>query len=278
MSDKQIQITFFFKNKKQKTSDNVDRNSAAVNTTSGNLNQVEDGITTFSPTSPSSTTASPIASPLSTAGLLSSITITSPSSMRKLKCEFVCCTSDKPFVPETQVNLKASDDKRSCQLGWFVKYKWLSFCQVKMNWNNGKNVYCYYCRNAFLSGFHPESNKIGETTLTCTGFTDWKNAISRFSKHESGKVHHDCVYLVNQQQKPTVAAQLSLTHQAQQSQRRRMLFIEVECIRYLLRQGLALRGHIEEEGNLLQLLKLREADVDGLSSWIKEGNYLSHQI
>ena len=57
-----------------------------------------------------------------------------------------------------------------------------------------------------------------------------------------------------------------------------MLLIEIECIKYLLRQGLALRGHVEYEGNLIQLLKLREADVDGLSSWIKDGRYLSHDI
>ena len=71
---------------------------------------------------------------------------------------------------------------------------------------------------------------------------------------------------------------MSLTHQIQQAQRRRMLLIEIECIKYLLRQGLALRGHVEYEGNLIQLLKLREADVDGLSSWIKDGRYLSHDI
>lgn len=57
-----------------------------------------------------------------------------------------------------------------------------------------------------------------------------------------------------------------------------MLLIEIQCIKCLLRQGIALRGHVEDEGNLIQLLKLREADVDGLSSWIKEGNYLSHDI
>ncbi len=90
--------------------------------------------------------------------------------------------------------------------------------------------------------------------------------MARFPKHESSRVHSDCVYLVNQQKKPTVAARISLTHQIQQAQRRRMLLIEVECIKCLLRQGLALRGHVEDEGNLIQLSKLRESDVDGLSS------------
>ncbi len=139
-------------------------------------------------------------------------------------------------------------------------------------------MYCYFCRCAYFGGFHPEINKIGETSLTFAGYQDWKNALARFSKHESGKVHCDCVYLVKQQQKPTVAARLSLAHQKQQTERRKMFLVQVECVKYLLRQGLALRGHIENEGNLIQLLKLRTADVHGLDSWVANGNYLSHDI
>ncbi|CAF1006226.1 unnamed protein product [Didymodactylos carnosus] len=246
--------------------------------------------TTASPTSVSSTTCptpvSPtlissisIASPSNSSTTASStpvspttISSTSDSSKSKLKCQLVCCTSDGPFVPQSQSDLKISGDKRSCQLGWFLTYKWLSYCKSE------NKTYCYYCRTAYFGGYHPESNKIGETALTFNGYADWKNALARFAKHESGKIHGDCVYLVKQQLKPTVAARLNLTHQVQQGQRRRMLLTEVECIRYLLRQGLALRGHIEDEGNLIQLLKLRQDDIDGLSVWIKDGNYLSHDI
>ncbi|CAF1566210.1 unnamed protein product, partial [Adineta steineri] len=46
-------------------------------------------------------------------------------------------------------------------------------------------VYCYYCRTAYYGGFHPEANKIGESTLVFTSYGDWKNALTRFSKHES---------------------------------------------------------------------------------------------
>jgi Domain of unknown function (DUF4371) len=114
--------------------------------------------------------------------------------------------------------------------------------------------------------------------LTFAGYQDWKNALARFAKHESGKVHNDCVYLVKQQQKPTVAARLSLVHEKQQRERRKMFLVQVECVKYLLRQGLAIRGHAENEGNLIQLLKLREGDVHGLDSWVENGNYLSHDI
>ncbi|CAF4616577.1 unnamed protein product, partial [Rotaria sp. Silwood2] len=174
--------------------------------------------------------------------------------------------------PEDQSDLESTGRKRICQLGWFTKFKWLSYCKSK------KKVYCYFCRYAYFGGFHPEINKIGETSLTFAGYEDWKNALARFVKHESGKIQSDCVYLVKQQQKPTVAARLSLAHEKQQTERRKMFLVQVECVKYLSRQGLAIRGHVENEGNLIQLLKLREADVHGLDSWVEDGNYLSHDI
>ena len=46
----------------------------------------------------------------------------------------------------------------------------------------------------------------------------------------------------------------------------------------LLRQGIAVRGPTEPEGNLQQLLILRTEDIPDLSSWLADGNYLSHYI
>ena len=43
-------------------------------------------------------------------------------------------------------------------------------------------------------------------------------------------------------------------------------------------QGLAIRSHKEEEGNLVQLLMCRSEDIHGLEGWIKDGRYLSHNI
>ena len=45
-----------------------------------------------------------------------------------------------------------------------------------------------------------------------------------------------------------------------------------------MRQGLAVRGHKEEEGNLYQLLKCRSEDVGTLSKWLNDGRYLSHEV
>ena len=45
-----------------------------------------------------------------------------------------------------------------------------------------------------------------------------------------------------------------------------------------MRQGLAVRGHDEEEGNLSQLLKCRSQDKTDIGEWLQNGTYQSHDI
>ncbi len=67
----------------------------------------------------------------STLALLTLPSFTSTSSTTRLKCEATCCTSDYLYVPQNQSEFKLSSDKRSCQLGWFLKYQWLTYCKVR---------------------------------------------------------------------------------------------------------------------------------------------------
>ncbi len=57
-----------------------------------------------------------------------------------------------------------------------------------------------------------------------------------------------------------------------------MLLKQLSSLRYLVRQGLALRGHHDSEGNLFQLLLCRSEDVSELRKWLKDGKYFSHDI
>lgn len=52
----------------------------------------------------------------------------------------------------------------------------------------------------------------------------------------------------------------------------------LEALRFLLRQGIAIRGHFEEEGNLRQLLLAWSNNCKDLWEWNKEGKYMSHEI
>ncbi len=56
-----------------------------------------------------------------------------------------------------------------------------------------------------------------------------------------------------------------------------MLLITLSSLRFLLRQGLAIRGHEETEGNLLQILLLRAEHCSDLK-YIIDKQYLSGEI
>ena len=59
---------------------------------------------------------------------------------------------------------------------------------------------------------------------------------------------------------------------------RQMLLTQLSTLRYSLRQGMAVRGHHEEEGNLAQLLLLRSNEIPQLKVWLKEKKYCSREI
>ena len=152
MSANQKQITSSFsQNKKQKTNDDCDENSASASADilSNILNEIQGEMelcTDMSSLEPRKTsTSAPSTSPSSTSALLTSPSLTSPlstpalltspsssaSSTSKLKCEATFCTPDHSFVPQHQSDLESSSDKRGCQLGWFLKYQWLCYCKVR---------------------------------------------------------------------------------------------------------------------------------------------------
>ena len=79
-------------------------------------------------------------------------------------------------------------------------------------------------------------------------------------------------------QQPSVAAQLSRQVESDQLKRRDAFLKQLSSLKYLVRQGLAVRGHVEEDGNLQQLVKCRSEDVASLEEWLKHSGYKSHDI
>ena len=110
------------------------------------------------------------------------------------------------------------------------------------------------------------------------GFCDWKNALRALRLHNHSKFHSECLYIVQQQSKLSIVAQIDIVTKKQQEQRRRLFMAEVSSLKYLLRQGIAIRGHSEDEGNLFQLIQLRSIDIPGLDQWLTDKKYLSHDI
>jgi len=113
-----------------------------------------------------------------------------------------------------------------------------------------------------------------------TGFDNWKKGLEKFKSHEYTKSHREAMEKYHASKEPQVNSQLDLQWKRSQSERR-IAFIKIlSSIRYLLRQGQAIRGHDDEEGNFMQLLKLRSDDVKELHDFLQVENrrYTSIEI
>ena len=55
-----------------------------------------------------------------------------------------------------------------------------------------------------------------------------------------------------------------------QKQEQEPLLKQLTSLKFLLRQGLAIRSHEDTESNLIQLLELRSDDCFSLKAWLRE--------
>ena len=99
------------------------------------------------------------------------------------------------------------------------------------------------------------SNKNKEQGFITTGFSNWKNASESekgFTQHESSKNNGDAVswFLKILSETNGFIQTIRSTLKLQQDQNRKNLIKIISRIRYLARQGIALRGHNEENQTL----------------------------
>ena len=151
---------------------------------------------------------------------------------------------------------------------WFTEHTWLTFCVSR------KKVFCFYCRAAASKHLLTFSS----SAFISSGFNNWKKAKDRFRNREQSHTHMEACEAYTALQQPSIAAQLSRQTSQEQNQHRILLLKHLSSLKYLIRQGLALRGHCEEEGNLPQLLMCRAEDVPALKTWLSDGRYTSHMI
>ena len=78
--------------------------------------------------------------------------------------------------------------------------------------------------------------------------------------------------------KPTIESQLASQLEKAQMIRRQGLMLQLRAIVFLARQGIAIRGHSEQEGNLHQLMQAWGKDNDIFSTYLKENRYSCHQF
>ena len=105
-----------------------------------------------------------------------------------------------------------------------------------------------------------------------------KNALQKFREHEGSFLHRQALISHQTSLKGSVASLLSASLRKAQAEHRTILVKLLSSPKLLLRQGSAIRGHKEGEGNLYQVFKCRGEDVPGLEGWLKKGDYRSHDI
>ena len=154
--------------------------------------------------------------------------------------------------------------KRRFQGCFFDKHPWL-------HWNaNEQAVYCHVCRNVHVLKLKLLTlSKHGDHAFSVTGYQSWKTPTLDFKKHENSEKHRECVQKWLQHVKGVdVDAQVCSQKRKEQQVYAKALQRIFESIMFLGRQGLSLRGHVEEEGNFWQILKLVAKDNSDLKTYL----------
>ena len=113
-------------------------------------------------------------------------------------------------------------------------------------------------------------------------YTYWKEATTAFRKHQSSECHREAVKAVVLPRQTRDIAEAFGEETRKQREVNRKVFVRIlENLRFLARQGLALRGSGgDQESNFIQLLLLRATDVPLIAEWMKKESckYTSHDI
>lgn len=107
-------------------------------------------------------------------------------------CLGACCkpVRTEPNQPRSRDIFDATTktingQKRSVSASWFDRYTWLTLCETR------NVLLCHYCVEADRRCLITFSTK--RDAFVRNGFSRWKNALERFSKHEATSTHKEAV-------------------------------------------------------------------------------------
>lgn len=187
------------------------------------------------------------------------------------------------FPPSGKRNLKF-------QHIWFNRWSWLTYSEMHAG------AYCKFC--VFFAGDSAGIGGQALKSLVKKPFTNWKDAIEAFNKHQDTEYHKFSVVksqnieLINQQKQIPVTLQIDKSMLQKVEENRKKISPIIDTILLCGRQGISLRGHrdagpikssedpVENDGNFRAILrcKLRSGDEalkSHLETMSKTGTYLS---
>lgn len=167
------------------------------------------------------------------------------------ECDGVCCSNElQAYQPTSAAILKGlARGGRSFVAAWFTLFPWLTLCVTT------SKVFCLYCRYCTRHGLISFS-KNSNPAFIVRGFSNWKKGTEKFNSHASSLTHKEAAMKWLSLGRPSLPERLNSEVLRLQKLRRNGLLKQLTGLKYLLRQGLAIRGHNDVEGNLFQLLQL----------------------
>lgn len=166
---------------------------------------------------------------------------------------------------------KSSIVKRSFQQQWFDRWPWIHY-------NADRDLaFCYSCITAYQNNLLQSAHCL-ESTFISTGFSNWKDAVAKFSKHEGSCCHKDAVlHTVTLPATTSNVSELLSTQLAKERLEQRKCFLKVlSNIRFL-----AFRGDADEsDSNFMQLIRLHSEDNSKLVQCMqqKTDKYISGEM
>lgn len=166
--------------------------------------------------------------------------------------------------------------KRRFQAHFPEEFSWL-------HWNaTDESVYCHPCYNVHILGLTLLSRgRSGDTAFSSTGYSSWKCPTSDFRQHAGSPKHQECVAKwAHHLTGIDVNVQLNTQKLKEQQQNQNALRVMMQAVRYLAQQGLSMRGHIDDNGNFIQLLQLLASNNADLQAYLASGSrrkFLSHE-
>ena len=155
-------------------------------------------------------------------------------------CDARCCqdtleifqVTDQSVISQTR---KIQGHGRQFCVDWYKKFPWLVLCTTRFR------VFCSYCRYCYRRRLL--TDKLGEAAFVTMGYNNWKKAVERFNQHTFSSLHKESLLKIELLKVVPVDAQLNAKVKVDQENHREMLLLVIESLKYLLRQGLAIRGH-----------------------------------
>ncbi|XP_065885455.1 zinc finger MYM-type protein 1-like [Dysidea avara] len=192
-----------------------------------------------------------------------------PLDVSKSKCMQSHLSKERQLGQKKQYN-------RSIQTSWYNKYPWITVCTGR---------YKIYCRICCLAKQHGllSTSVLKNSSFIGDGFGNWNKALERFHMHENSDMHREAVERLQLRESSIhIGCILDTRAAPEQEFHRSMLLKLLRAIKFLGKQGLAIRGHNENaeafQGNLYQLLLLQAEDCPGMNEWLRQREYISPTI